>query len=474
MTWIDPYQGLPIAVQVGFFITLAMIVASLGSFALLVIQAVRARRTERLPRHSPMTPRLARDELRAPRALQDQSRYLWIFVVPALNEAVTIADSVSRLAAVTADNKAILVVNDGSDDDTGAILAGLRVPELTVLTRRAPHARTGKAAALNAAWHHIHTEILAGQRWSHWDTRDVIVTVVDADGRLSPGAARVARHFADARVGAVQSLVRIYNRRGFLTWAQNTEFAVFGQVYQSGRSPWGGANLGGNGQFTRLAALDELAGGDELPRDDDAPAGYRPSAPGPWHDRLTEDQDIGVRMIQAGWRGEQTTEVVIAQQGLNSLTALYRQRTRWAQGSWQALGLLRGTVRAPLSWRARLDQAWYLLTPLVQAWVGFSVAVSVAFAALGIAHTPRTVTLWVGFYLLTFGPGVAGVFASLQDAGRWRFVLAVLLAHPYLLYSWLIYPVVYRGLWRQLAGKRSWAKTAREQLTPADAGQQAP
>ncbi|PIJ47881.1 hypothetical protein BMH30_06375, partial [Leucobacter sp. OLES1] len=61
----------------------------------------------------------------------DESDFLWVFVVPALNEEVTIADSVGRLAEVEVRNRVILVIDDGSDDRTGEILAGLDLPELT-------------------------------------------------------------------------------------------------------------------------------------------------------------------------------------------------------------------------------------------------------------------------------------------------------------------------------------------------------
>ncbi len=69
--------------------------------------------------------------------------FLWVFLVPALNEEVTIADSVARLRQVEARNKIILVVDDGSDDATGTILAELETEasELSVITaatRRAP------------------------------------------------------------------------------------------------------------------------------------------------------------------------------------------------------------------------------------------------------------------------------------------------------------------------------------------------
>ena len=113
------------------------------------------------------------------------------------------------------------------------------------------------------------------------DRERVIVVVVDADGRISPDAPRfAAAHFADPEVGGVQALVRIYNRSGFLTRMQDVEFSVYGSVYQAGRNRAGTAGMGGNGQFNRLSALDAIVDGD-----------------GPWRHRLTEDQDLGLRLL---------------------------------------------------------------------------------------------------------------------------------------------------------------------------------
>ena len=74
-----------------------------------------------------------------------RDKFLWVFLVPALNEEVTIADSVSRLLAVEARNKAILVIDDGSTDGTAAVLDAFDTPELEVLHRVAPRARQGEA-----------------------------------------------------------------------------------------------------------------------------------------------------------------------------------------------------------------------------------------------------------------------------------------------------------------------------------------
>ena len=65
---------------------------------------------------------------KAPPEAGSADELLWVFLVPALNEEVTIADSVDRLLAVEAKNRAILVIDDGSTDGTGDVLARDRAP----------------------------------------------------------------------------------------------------------------------------------------------------------------------------------------------------------------------------------------------------------------------------------------------------------------------------------------------------------
>ncbi|CDK01464.1 putative N-acetyl-glucosamine transferase [Microbacterium sp. C448] len=428
----DIFTGLPLWVQVLFWAVLAITVSSFVSVTTLLVFAARFRA------------RVRGDVRRDPGGMSEE-RFLWVFLVPALNEEVTIADSVARLRQVAATHVMFLVINDGSDDRTGEILDGMDDPRLRVLTRTAPHAREGKAAALNAAYAHVRSELRADPALSMWDEDHVIVVVVDADGRLDPEAPRsAARHFHDGGVGGVQSLVRIYNRRGWLTWAQDVEFSSFGLVFQAGRAWWGTANMGGNGQFNRLSALASIDDGS-----------------GPWRDRLTEDQDLGVRLIQAGWAGVQDNSVAIDQQGLNSLRRLYRQRVRWAQGSWQALELLRGIPRLRVPFLARVDSVYYLLTPALQLLTGFALVVSVVLAfASGVPYRPSHWWILIFFMTLSFGPGV--VTLALRG-GRWYSpFVALVLVIPYTAYSWIVFPVLAVGLFRQLSGRTSWAKTARE------------
>ena len=227
-----PFDGLPAWAAVLFYVAFVVIVGMLVWTSILFVAARRALRQAPDP-----DPRGA-DEL------------LWVFLVPALNEEVTIADSVSRLLAVEAPNKVVLVVDDGSTDGTAEALAGIESPDLEVLRRVPPDAQAGKAAALNAGWAHVAT-VLAAPRFARWTRDRVVVVIVDADGRLDPAAPRyAAAHFRDPRVGGLQVLVRIYNRRALLTWFQDVEFSIFGLLYQAARTSGGPRGWAATGSST--------------------------------------------------------------------------------------------------------------------------------------------------------------------------------------------------------------------------------
>lgn len=443
------YDGLPYGVIPLFWVALSIVLLSTLSLLVLTNRAQDELRHERRLRQSDHAP----DE--------HEADYLWVFMVPALNEETVITDSVTRLSEVRVTHKRVLVINDGSDDDTGGVLSQLEFRELTVLTRVAPNARQGKSEALNDAWRYLHRTVLGEGQYRGWDPNKVIVAIVDADGRLDPEAGRVTRHFENELVGGVQSLVRIYNKKSFLTLAQDLEFSIFGIVFQLGRMGWGTANMGGNGQFNRLAALDSIAVEDDEGRI------------GPWRaGRLTEDQDIGLRLIHEGWRGSQSQEVTIDQQGLHSLRQLYRQRTRWAQGGWQVLALIWSSIRNPrIGFIAKCDQLWYLITPLVQALMGVSVVLSVAFLVFEVVEPEWTLFVIVLLYMFSVFPGVVGVLFARRSRKITQFLANILIAHLYVVYSWLVYPVVYRALLRMIFRRQSWAKTNRESVHQDDAEQ---
>jgi 1,2-diacylglycerol 3-beta-glucosyltransferase len=367
--------------------------------------------------------------------------FTWVFLVPAMNEEVVIADSVERLVALPVARKRIVVIDDASDDRTPQILAGLEHPDLFVLRRDKPDAQKGKAAGLNYAY-----RALRG-----YDRERTIVVIVDADGRLDAEAPHFASgHFADPEVGGVQALVRMYNRGTPLVYMQDVEFGVYGHLFQAGRNHWGTAGMGGNGQFNRLSALDAVA-----------------NEEGPWRDKLTEDQDLGLRLIAAGWKGRQDLRAVVSQQGLSKPRPLFRQRTRWSQGNLQAIGLWRevlGTKALRLG--PRLEQAAYLFMPFWQGIIFLGLVGAVLLAILGVAPFWGGGPTWqlIFFYLLAFGGTSLGTIAARAEQGPLGWFMGFLIGQVYTLYTWFLWPVLVRSTARQLRGRGSWAKTAREPI----------
>ncbi len=280
----------------------------------------------------------------------------------------------------------------------------------------------------------------------------MIVVVVDADGRLDSHAPSVlATRFADDRFGGVQCRVRIYNRRRLLTWLQDVEFGVYGGLFQAGRGQWRIAGMGGNGQANRLAALDDL---------------HVEGATGPWRNKLTEDQDLGLRLLRAGWACDHDNRASVHQQGIPNVIRLYRQRTRWAQGNLQALAHLRHVRRMPIGWR-RLEVAAYLINPILQAFVGLTFMLSVVLLVGGIAPLFGDGD-WHWQLLAILVLSLGGLWLGCIARNRGRGVTGVLRATAtvpvYAVYSWMIWPVLVRAAARQLSGRGSWAKTAREPI----------
>jgi cellulose synthase/poly-beta-1,6-N-acetylglucosamine synthase-like glycosyltransferase len=423
-----PYPGIPLFAQLLFSLAFVVICGMCLWTASLYVRGQRA---------------IAGAPMPGPNAADG---WTWVFLVAAMNEEITVGDSVERLLALELAHRKVIVIDDGSDDRTPEILASFSHPDLYVLRRDLPEARKGKAQGLNAAYHRLAT-LLPGV-----DRDRVIVVVVDADGRIGEHAPRyAAAHFADPRVGGLQALVRIYNRTGFLTRMQDVEFSVFGTVYQAGRNHAGTAGMGGNGQFNRLSALDSIVAGD-----------------GPWRNRLTEDQDLGLRLLAAGWTSHQELRAIVEQQGVPRLRPLLRQRTRWAQGNLQALDLIGPTLRSPFSRRTRLGEVIYLLMPLWQTIVGAALVCALALWALGIAPIVPAAEVIPEVYVLGFSNSLLGALATRQASGWRGWFQAVVVAHLYAVYAWLLFPVLLRAIARQLGARRDWARTDR---VPLVAGQ---
>jgi cellulose synthase/poly-beta-1,6-N-acetylglucosamine synthase-like glycosyltransferase len=362
-----------------------------------------------------------------------------VFLVPCLNEERVIGGTLRRLTADARWDDVILVIDDGSDDRTAAVVADFPDLRVHLLHRELPQARQGKGAALN----HAVAALPEGV-----DPARTVVCLMDADGRLDPGALEAALScFGDPGVCAVQTTVRIVNRSdGVLARLQDMEFVVYSHIFQRTRGRLGSAGLGGNGQFVRLSALRALG-------------------PEPWTDGLTEDLELGIRLVLNDGRTTSLTGASVHQQGVVRLRRLVRQRSRWFQGHLQAWRLIPDIRRAARG-RVALDLLHILLSPLlifVGSFMTLSLLASVVgacFSAAAREQLLQPVPL-VSWYVLTFAPALLFGPLYARATGEFGIVKGLAYGHVFIVYGlvWLV--AGWGGVGRALSGRHAWLKTER-------------
>lgn len=372
------------------------------------------------------------------------------FIVPCMNEELVIGDTVRSLLA---DSRAlVVVVDDASDDRTGELAAAVDTDRVMVVRRELPDAQLGKGPALNAGFARLlHDSGLRGISASR-----ITVCVMDADGRLSPDALdAVLPLFTDQQVGGVQLPVQIRNRHSLLTIMQDLEFWGVCAVARLGRIASGTVSLGGNGQFTRLAALLEMG-------------------PAPWQAQLTEDLDLALALAAKGWRLTSTPEAYVSQQGVDSLRALVNQRTRWYQGHMQAVRWLRELwTSRQLSHLAMLELTVCLMVPwaLVLPWsiiFNYNLLIMllwvlgwVSSPGLGATLTQKIATL-VFWYTLSCLPIYMAGFLYGRQERKVGYVRAFFIGHLLLLGNYVTYAACWRAVYRLITGAHGWEKTRRQ------------
>lgn len=229
-------------------------------------------------------------------------------IVPVYNEGKVLADSIYSLLKLDYSNYEIIIVNDGSTDDTfdvGKELVGYqrgKYNDVKVSMINKPNG--GKAKALNA-----------GISYSNSD----LVLCMDGDSTLSEETLKVAvRHFADPAIGAVAGNVKVLNRKKLFTDLQALEYIEGLNMARAAQSFTRLVNIipGPIGIFRKKAIED---------------AGYYSS------DTFAEDADLTLKVLASGWKIYYEPLAISYTEAPVKLHQLLKQRYRWTRGILQAI-----------------------------------------------------------------------------------------------------------------------------------------
>lgn len=270
----------------------------------------------------------------------------------------------------------LIVINDGSSDRTGELLDRWASQDSNLLALHRPAgAPGGKSGALNAALPHVTGEV---------------VVVFDADHRPHPDVPRrLARHFADPGVGAVQGRCRILNGEMSLVGTLvEMDYLAGYLVNEFGRQAvfrlpaYGGANCA-----VRTASLRAVGGWNE--------------------NSVTEDTDLTLRLVLSGQRIRYDVTAIDDEEAVTTLRRYWTQRYRWARGHQQVWRDYRGAVwrSSRLSLLEKIETTMFLFVFHVPVFsflgIGLLLAGFVGFTPLGSPLDQAAAVFWT---LLLLGP----------------------------------------------------------------------
>jgi biofilm PGA synthesis N-glycosyltransferase PgaC len=222
-------------------------------------------------------------------------------IVPAYNEEVTVASSIKSMLSLNYPDYEIIVVDDGSSDNTFNEASKYSENGVKVIHQK----NTGKPGAINTGIKNASGEV---------------VITVDADSKLHPDALTwIARRFiSNPRLGAVAGNVKIDKPTGLLKTLQSLEYTTSINLIRKSQSALHCVMIvPGAIAALKTKVLHEV--------------GYFPS------DTFAEDFDITMKILKAGYHVEYESRAIAFTQAPDSLEDFMKQRRRWYRGIPQVL-----------------------------------------------------------------------------------------------------------------------------------------
>lgn len=215
-------------------------------------------------------------------------------IIPAHNEEHTIRKCISSLISQRYPALKIIVVDDGSTDNTGFIVKSFRKFHKNIQYFRTNH--LGKAAALNFGLRHVRTEVFG---------------FIDSDTYLSAGTlSNMVKYFSEG-TAAVTIAMKPSRAPNLIQRIQQVEYMISSLTrkllsYLDAVYYTPGFALYRSGVIKKLGGFDE--------------------------NNITEDLEIGMRLKENGYKIENMTDKSASTEVPSTFRELFRQRMRWYRG----------------------------------------------------------------------------------------------------------------------------------------------
>ncbi len=223
-------------------------------------------------------------------------------LIPAHNEEQMIEGALKAAIAIHYTNYEIVVVDDGSTDNTRAIVEAYVARGVVRLIVK--NQNEGKAMALNDALPCLNGEI---------------ILIMDADAEPVPDILQhLLPHFEHARVAAVTGNPRVKNVDTLLARLQLIEFSSIVSLLRRSQRIWGRIMTvsGVVAAFRKTALLDV--------------GGFSPEMP-------TEDIELTWKLQKHFWDIRYEPRALVWMTVPSTLSGLVKQRRRWSRGLMQVL-----------------------------------------------------------------------------------------------------------------------------------------
>lgn len=343
-------------------------------------------------------------------------------IVPAYNEGKLIRNTLGSLLALDYPQFEIIMVDDGSTDDTERQVEGYLGQHGNATVRLVSKPNGGKATALNA-----------GVQVAKYD----FVLCADGDSHLTPDTLRMAiRHMKDPKIGAVSGNVKVMNRNNFWTIFQALEYIEGLNITRAAQSSLRLVNIipGPVGLFRKQIIKD---------------VGWYTS------DTFAEDADMTLKILRKGWKIVHEPLSISWTEAPNTLFSLIKQRYRWTRGILQAIQKNR---REHWSSFGAWLLLWFMIVEAV-IWPFASVFATLFFIYVALTYniTYYLLLWWLG---LTFLDMAMALFAVASEREEVRLVFY---AAFYRLFFALIIDIckVFATIEEFLGVRMNWGKLER-------------